>query len=282
MITPFIGVYDSGLGGLSVLREIRNILPCEHLVYFADSAHAPYGDRSISWIVQRVSDIVASFEAQGAKAVVLACNTATAVAVENLRRKYRIPIVAIEPGIKVAIERTQSGVVGVIGTTGTLLSDRYRALLERLKGKVEVLSCATPGLVEYIEANEVEADGLQTLLQQYLQPMLQQGIDQLVLGCTHYPFIEQQIRQVVGCQVSLINPAGAVAIHLNQQLRSNGLLAAKAVTSLAGDDARATVLGRSPDIQIMTSGNTLLAQQFVKQSVGWQVTPAFAELPVLS
>ncbi|MBU3069036.1 glutamate racemase [Aestuariicella sp. G3-2] len=282
MTTSFIGVYDSGLGGLSVLRAIHQVLPRERLVYFADSAHAPYGDRSISWIEQRVSAVVASLEAQGAKAVVLACNTATAVAVENLRLKYSIPIVAIEPGIKVAIERTLSGVVGVIGTTGTLHSDRYQTLLARLKGKVEVLSCATPGLVEYIEANQLEAEGLRALLQQYIQPMLHRGIDQLVLGCTHYPFIEQQIRQVVGDRVSLVNPAGAVANYLNQLLQSHGLLTVEITSALIEKEGREARPEGLSNIQVVTSGEVTLAQQFLKQSVGWQLTPVFAELPVLS
>ncbi len=272
-MAPFVGVYDSGFGGLSVLKAIYERLPNERLLYFADSAYAPYGDRPEKWVEQRVEDVVAMMVAQGAKAIVLACNTATAIAVDNLRRRYSLPIIAIEPGVKVAIEKTLSGVVGVIATTGTLGSKRYQQLLDRVKGSVQVVSCATPGLVEYIEANDLESDSLHALLSEYIQPMRQQGIDQLVLGCTHYPFIEQQILRVVGAQVALVNPAEAVANHLHQKLKTGELLAVDNISTLM------PAVHSTQHIQMMTTGSVHLAQRFIQQTIGWLLVPEFFEVP---
>lgn len=261
----FVGVYDSGLGGLSVLKAIHQALPDEPLRYFADSAYAPYGDRGHSWIEQRVHLVVDAMVSQGAKAIVLACNTATAIAVDSLRQRYDLPIIAIEPGIKIAVAGTRSGVIGVIGTTGTLSSKRYLQLQRRLEGQVNILTRATPGLVEYIERYDLESNGLHQLLVQYLQPLMEQGADHLVLGCTHYPFIEQQIRRIVGEQVILVNPASAVAQQLHRQLLRQEQL---------------HITGPSASIQIMTSGNIDITRQFLQHSLNWQMLPIHWPLPM--
>jgi glutamate racemase len=213
-----IGVFDSGVGGLSVLRAIRRALPQESLVYVADSAHIPYGERSPDYIDARVKVMAEFLLAQGVKAIVIACNTATVVAVQNLRAWCPVPVVAIEPAIKPATQQTRSGVVGVIGTSRTLASPNVARLCATYGANVDIHLQACPGLVEMVEDGALMADGTRALLTSYLKPMLDAGADILVLGCTHYPFLTQLIGEIVGPGVHLIDPADAVARELVRRL----------------------------------------------------------------
>jgi glutamate racemase len=167
-----IGVFDSGVGGLSVLREIRRELPGEDLLYVADSGHAPYGDKPIDAIEARALAITDLLVAEGAKAVVVACNTATGAAVRLLRSRYGIPIVAMEPAVKPAVERTRSGVVGVLATRRTLESHKFALLLQQVAGGATVLLQPCPGLVERVEAGDLDGEGTRALLADYLTPLL--------------------------------------------------------------------------------------------------------------
>ncbi|GAB4302732.1 MAG: glutamate racemase [Thiohalomonadaceae bacterium] len=220
----FIGVFDSGVGGLSVLRAIRELLPAENLLYIADSAHAPYGDLTPARIRERSEHITRHLVERGAKAVVVACNTATAIAVEHLRTLYSLPIVAIEPAVKPAVHRTSSGTVGVLATSATLASPRYAALLARYGDRARVVAQACPGLVERIEQGDWGGADTRRLLREYLAPLLAAGADQIVLGCTHYPFLRPLIAEIAGPSVEVLETGPAVAAELRRRLLAAGTL----------------------------------------------------------
>ncbi|MFZ6045281.1 glutamate racemase [Pseudomonas sp. CR3202] len=221
-----VGVFDSGVGGLSVLREIRALLPRESLLYVADSGHVPYGEKSADFIRERSHRIAEFFIERGAKALVLACNTATAAAVADLRDRYpQLPIVGMEPAVKPAAAATRSGVVGVLATTGTLKSAKFAALLDRFASDVRVITQPCPGLVERIEAGDLMGSDTRRLLAGYVEPLLAQGCDTLILGCTHYPFLRPLLQQLVSASVSLIDTGAAVARQLQRLLDADGLLA---------------------------------------------------------
>src|SRR5512139_2723934 len=198
-----IGVFDSGVGGLSVLHHIRAVLPDARLIYVADSGHVPYGDKPASYIEQRSLTITQFLVEQGAEAIVIACNTAT------LRARYTLPILAMEPAVKPAVAASRSGVVGVLATVGTLESARFAALLEQYAGDVEIVTQACPGLVEKVEAGELDTPKTRALVERYARPLIVRGADTLVLGCTHYPFLKPLIADVAGAGVTLIDTGEA-------------------------------------------------------------------------
>lgn len=218
-----IGVFDSGVGGLSVLREIWAQLPDEDTVYFADTAHCPYGSRSadeIRALSVRIADFLIR---RGAKVIVVACNTASAAALYHLRERFAVPIVGMEPAVKPAVEHTRAGKVGVIATEVTFQGELFARLLERYANGVDVLTRACPGLVQQVEAGKVDDPETDRLLRLYLQPMVEAGVDSLVLGCTHYPFLRGAIARVVGPGVEIIDPAPAVARQTARVLEQHGL-----------------------------------------------------------
>jgi glutamate racemase len=219
-----IGVFDSGVGGLSVLLEIRRELPCEDLLYVADSGHAPYGDKPAQLIEARAVAIVEFLLGQRAKAIVVACNTATGVAINMLRERFPVPIVAMEPAVKPAVALTKSGVIGVLATSRTIASDNFAKLQERFGNDVKILMQACPGLVEQVEAGDLSGDKTRALIEQYVMPLLAQNADTIVLGCTHYPFLAPLIREVAGPAIDIIDPSAAVARELRRRLSSNDLL----------------------------------------------------------
>lgn len=226
-----IGVFDSGVGGLSVLQAISAELPSEHLIYFADTAYAPYGDRSDSEIIDRSCRVTAWLVEQGCKAVVVACNTATAAAIKTLRERFDIAIIGIEPGLKPAVQRSKSGRVGVLATSYTVQSDKFKRLVETFAADVQPSIQACPGLVETLEQPGEHAERLHSLLTRYLQPMREQGIDTLVLGCTHYSFLRQAIQDYLGESVEILDTPKAVASEVRRQLELRSLLAAQGETS---------------------------------------------------
>lgn len=215
-----VGVFDSGVGGISVLRAIRQELPREHLLYAADSGHAPYGDRDAPFIRARVDAMTRFLLAQGAKAIVIACNTATVVAARDLRGWCPVPVVAMEPAIKPASQSTQSGVVGVLATSQTIASESVARLCESHGQHVRYLLQPCPGLVERVEQADLGSDTTRALLAGYIVPLLQQGADTLVLGCTHYPFLTALIQDIAGPSVTVIDPASAVAREVARRLGS--------------------------------------------------------------
>jgi len=245
-----IGVFDSGVGGLSVLREIWAQLPQEHTLYFADTAHCPYGSRSADEIRELSVGIARFLIRRGAKVIVVACNTASAAALHHLRERFSVPIVGMEPAVKPAAERTHTGKVGVIATQVTFQGELFARLVERFANGVDVLPQACPGLVEQVEAGKLHDPETDRLLRKYLQPMVETGIDSLVLGCTHYPFLREAIQGVVGPEVEIIDPAPAVARQTGRVLAQNGLLRvlqapARRLFYTSGDPAAfSTIAGR--------------------------------------
>ncbi|MES1987095.1 MAG: glutamate racemase [Pseudomonadota bacterium] len=219
-----IAVFDSGVGGISVLKHIQALLPNEQLLYVADSKYAPYGNKTAAEIQARCFEIAEFLIAKDAKALVVACNTATAAAIDSLREKYSLPIIGMEPAVKPAAEASRNGIIGVLATTGTLKSAQFAGLLESYGRNVKVVTQACVGLVECIERGELDADNTKLLIQQYCEPLLAEGADTIVLGCTHYPFVRHVIEQVVGINVALIDTGAAVAKQLKRQLEEKGLL----------------------------------------------------------
>jgi glutamate racemase len=240
-----IGVFDSGVGGLSVLRHVRQVLPNERLIYVADSGHVPYGDKSPEYIGQRSLTIAQFLIEQRADAIVIACNTATAAAAGLLRSRFDIPIVGMEPAIKPAVAATRNGVVGVLATTGTLESARFAALLEKYAGNVKIVTQGCPGLVEQIERGDLEGHETRALIERYTAPLLAAGADTLILGCTHYPFLSPLIAEIAGPTVALVDTGEAVARQLQRRIQeelpartSRGL--AESLFFTSGDAAHAS------------------------------------------
>ncbi|MFM9969063.1 MAG: glutamate racemase [Burkholderiales bacterium] len=213
-----IGVFDSGVGGLSVLCEIRAMLPCEELIYVADSGAAPYGERSTQFILDRANAIVGFFAEKGVKAIVVACNTATAVAIKSLRATYAMPIIAIEPAVKPAAAQTRTGVIGILATSQTLTSEKFTDLVNNFGQGVRVLTRVCSAWVAQVERGDLQSERTRELVAAEVHPLIAQGADTLVLGCTHFPFLSPVIRNLVGTEVAIIDPAGAVAGELQRRL----------------------------------------------------------------
>jgi glutamate racemase len=224
--TAPIGVFDSGVGGLSVLREIRRLLPAENLIYVADSAHVPYGEKSREFVEQRAVAITGFLAAQGAKAIVVACNTATSAAISTLRARFALPIVGVEPALKPAAEVTRSGVIGVLATRGTLSGEKLQQLRQRVAANVQVLAQSCEGWVEQVESGDLAGPEAKALVARHVLPLIERGADTLVLGCTHHPFLAPLIREVAGPGVHVIDPAPAVARELKRRMESENLLSA--------------------------------------------------------
>jgi glutamate racemase len=264
-----VGIFDSGVGGLSVLRHIRHVLPGEQLIYVADSGHVPYGDKTPDFIEQRSLALTHFLLGQGADAIVIACNTATAAAAATLRQQFEIPVIAMEPAVKPAVLATRSGVIGVLATTGTLESARFAALLERYAGKVEIITQGCPGLVEQVERGDLGGKQTRDLILRYTQPLLARGADTLILGCTHYPFLAPLITEVVGDGITLVDTGAAVARHLHRRLHTE-LPMRKNSGCEVPDDTLATT-------QFFTSGDVLQASQIMTQL--WGKAVAAQRLP---
>ena len=222
-----IGVFDSGVGGISVLKHIHTLLPNEDLMYVADSKFAPYGNKTPEFIQERALWITDFLIGKGAKALVVACNTATAAAVDLLRQTYHLPIIGMEPAVKPAAAASKTGVIGVLATSGTLKSAQFAALLDHYGQQVEVVTQACHGLVECVERGELDSTATQDLLASYVQPLIAAGADTIVLGCTHYPFVRTLIENLVGNDVVLIDTGAAVAKELKRRLEDARLLNAE-------------------------------------------------------
>jgi glutamate racemase len=217
-------VYDSGVGGVSVLRELRTVLPAEDLLYAADTAWCPYGGRPAEQIVERAVAVTDFLLEQGVKLIVVACNTATIAAVGALRAQYPVAFVGMEPAVKPAAARTRSGVVGVLATGASLAGDRFQGLVARHARGVEVVTQPCHGLVERIEAGDVDGPVTTALVERYVRPLLDAGADTIVLGCTHYPFVRPLIAAAAGPDVALVDTGRAVARRTRDVLTGEGLL----------------------------------------------------------
>jgi glutamate racemase len=220
-----IGIFDSGVGGLSVLRAIRAELPREDMLYLGDQAHIPYGPRPKAEIRKFAFGITRFLLKQGSKLIVVACNAASAAALHELREAFpEVSFVGMEPAVKPAAETTQTGKVGVLATPTTFAGDLYASVVERFAQHVEIFKSTCPGLVEQIEAGALDAPETRTILEDALQPMLSEGIDTIVMGCTHYPFVIPLIETITGPGVRTIDPAPAVARQARRLLTQGELL----------------------------------------------------------
>ena len=217
-----IGVFDSGVGGLTILRAVRQALPCENLVYVADAAYVPYGQKSPEQIRDRVMAIGGFLVQQGAKAIVVACNTATAAAIDVLRARWPIPFIGVEPAVKPAVAATRSGVVGVLATPATLASARYRSLIERVAAGIRIVAQPCAGLAEHIERGDLDGERIEQLLRGFVEPLLTERADVIVLGCTHYPLVAHIVQRIAGPGVAVIENGTAVAKEVARQLALRG------------------------------------------------------------
>lgn len=208
-----IGIFDSGIGGLSVWQKVFELLPGEDYIYYADSRYCPYGLKSDEFIAERATKIAQFLTDKGTDLIIVACNTATAAAIDTLRSEFSIPFVGMEPAIKPAILKTRTGVVGVLATAVTFTGRLYHNTLAQYTTgeEIEVIEQVGYGLVETVENGNVDAPETLKLLHSYIDPMLEAGADHIVLGCTHYPFLTAEIEKIVDGRAEIVNPAGAVA-----------------------------------------------------------------------
>lgn len=242
-----IGIFDSGTGGMSVYREIRKILPREKYVYYSDNAHCPYGDKSAEYVQDRARCITRFLLGEGADVIVIACNTATAAAVAALRAEYPdVPFIGMEPAVKPAALGTRSGVIGVLATAGTLKGSKYLTTKGRFEDDVKIVEAVGKGFVELVESGELSGPHTEEVVSASLQPLLDAGADTVVLGCTHYPFLQEVIGRLAGPGVRVIDPAPSVAHHLMDVMKERNLVRSDAV---AGEDIKLVSSGDPAPLQ---------------------------------
>ena len=219
-----IGIFDSGVGGLSILKAIQQQLPNEDLIYIADSANAPYGDKAVEFIQQRSLQLSEFLLKHHIKALVVACNTATTEAISYLRAQLSLPVVGVEPAIKPAAEQSKNNVIGILATHRTIQSERLQELISLYANQATIIPQACPGLVEAVENNRLDQQQtIYELLQRYTQTMQAKQVDTLILGCTHYPFISNHVREIMGEQVTILETGKPVATQLGKILMENEL-----------------------------------------------------------
>lgn len=225
-----IGIFDSGVGGLSVFREIRKILPEESYIYYSDNAHCPYGEKTKEYITDRAREITRLLLSMGADIIVVACNTATAAAISALRAEFSgIRFIGMEPAVKPAALSTRTGVIGVLATAGTLKADKYLLNRGRWAGNVRIAENVGKGFVELVESGDTCSENAEKTVRESLKPLLDEGADKIVLGCTHYPFLSGLINKVAKelypeREVEIIDPAPAVARHLVEVMEEDGVI----------------------------------------------------------
>lgn len=224
-----IGIFDSGTGGLSVFKEIRKLLPEERYIYFSDNAHCPYGEKSREYIIERSREITRFLLDKGCDIIVVACNTATAAAIAVLREEFPVRFIGMEPAVKPAVKSTRTGVVGVLATAGTLKADKYLNTREKFSEGVKITEHVGQGFVELVEKGCLTGREAEDVVRASLKPLLDEGADRIVLGCTHYPFLWDTIAKIASelypeREIEIIDPAPAVARHLLETMKTEGLI----------------------------------------------------------
>ncbi len=246
-----IGIFDSGVGGLGVLREIRKHLPHESIHYFADSRNCPYGSKTKEDALSLSRKNIEFLLRQNCKLIVIACNTVTAVAIKSFRSEYKIPFVGMEPALKPAALQTKTKKIGILATESTLNSKRFKHTFEQYAKGMEVFVQPGYGLVELVEQRTQNSDHAQRLLTQYLLPMMEKGVDTLVLGCTHYPFLMEMITKITKNRVTIIDPADAVANQTKKLLIQFNLVSNNP----------------HPLFHFFTTGNKKIAKRFIDHAI---------------
>jgi len=243
-----VGILDSGIGGLSVAAAIRELMPMEPILYVGDSAHVPYGGKTEEFIRERSRYLAEFLLKRGAKAIVIACNTATAAAATDLRERLTVPVIGMEPAVKPAAAATRSGIVGVLATTGTLSSARFAGLLDRFGEGIQVLTEPCPELVHLVERGDLDSLQARRKVAAHVAPLVAAGVDTLILGCTHFPFLRRLIEAEAGPSVTVIDTGPAVARQLQRKLRETdrmAVLGGELVIYTSGDPVRfSAVAGR--------------------------------------
>ncbi len=223
-----IGIFDSGIGGLTVVKEIYEELPFENTLYFGDTAQVPYGSKSKEVVIKFSFENTRFLLKYGIKVMVVACNTVSALALDSLRKEFAVSIIGvIEPGVRAALKSTRNKRIGVIGTEATIKSNAYTQSLHSLNSQVKVFTQSCPLFVPLVEEGWVDKEVTQIIGKEYLNPLLKKNIDTLILGCTHYPLLEKMLREIVGHKVTLINSAREVAQEVKKELITNGLIRKK-------------------------------------------------------
>ncbi|MFA4967331.1 MAG: glutamate racemase [Candidatus Margulisiibacteriota bacterium] len=250
-----VGIFDSGVGGLTVLTEFTKKLPDEDVIYFADTAHVPYGSRPPEEILEINKKILDYFISRGVKMVIMACGTSSAIAYPVLKDKYNIPIIAmIEPGARAALQATRNKKIGVIATLGTVNSGAFQNKIKEFDKEAKVFAEACPLFVPLIEGGFIEADETKKLARQYLKPLLKEGIDTLVLGCTHYPHLRSMIGEIAGSGVTLVDPASQAAHDAKKILSDRAMLNSK------GAKPKYEYISTSSPLQFQDLGSRLLGR----------------------
>lgn len=244
-----IGFFDSGVGGLSIMKEVRRLLPAENMIYYADSFYCPYGGKDPAEIRNRTFTICDFLISKGVKMIVIACNTASIAALDAVRDRVKVPVVGLEPAVKPAVAVTKNGKIGVLATGVTLAGERFHSLVERFGETVEVYNQPCPGLVEQVEAGKLAGPETEKLLCSYLEPLMARGVDTIVLGCTHYPFLRPLVQSMSKSGVSVIDSGAGVAQQVARVLRNSKMLA---VNGAAGRE------------QFFTSGETEEVEKVVR------------------
>lgn len=242
-----IGIFDSGSGGLSVLREILRVLPRERFVYYADNANCPYGEKTPEFIQSRGRAITEYLLSRGAEIIVVACNTATAAAISTLRNEYPVRFIGMEPAVKPAALSSKTGVIGVLATAGTLKGSKYLTTKGIYEEDVKIVEHVGQGFVELVENGILDGPVAEETVRKSLKPLLDAGADRIVLGCTHYPFLRGVIQRVAGPDVTIIDPAPAVARHLVDVMREEGLIDATEGTGASGASTGSATGGVAKD-----------------------------------
>ncbi len=245
-----IGVFDSGLGGLSIWKEIVKLLPNEDLIYFADSGNCPYGNKSHAEIIRLSERITQFLLSQDCKMIVVACNTATVAAIDVLRQKYDVPFIGIEPAVKPAAIHSKTDVIGILATKGTFEGRLFKKTKKEYASDLQVHIQIGEGLVEIVENNEINSEKAYKLISQYIEPMLEANADQIVLGCTHYPFLKPVIDKITKGKAHVINPAPAVARQTKRILKQKSL---------------GTIAKKMPQYLFYTSGDKRILADFLRQ-----------------
>lgn len=272
-----IGIFDSGIGGLSVFKEVYKMLPEESYIYFADSAHCPYGEKSREYVIGRAREITEFLIKEGADIITVACNTATAAAIATLREEYSDPLkhetaqrilemsggrrdhvkfIGMEPAVKPAAEMTKTGIIGVLATAGTLSGMKYKTSRETFAKGVKVMEHVGSGFVELVERGITDGTEAESTVEKSIRPLLDAGADVIVLGCTHYPFLMGTIRKIAGPDVIVIDPAPAVARHLMEVMSGEGLLHEQ-----EADPAGRQAIKGPPDVRLYSSGNPRILEE---------------------
>lgn len=269
-----IGLFDSGSGGLSVLREIVRLLPDEKYVYYSDNAHCPYGEKSPEFIRERCREIVRLLLDKGVDIIVVACNTATAAAIQVLREEFPVRFIGMEPAVKPAALGTRTGVVGVLATAGTLKGSKYLTTKGNFEDGCTIVEHVGQGFVELVENGDLEGEATEEVVRTSLQPLLDAGADTIVLGCTHYPFLLPVLRKLAGPGVRFIDPAPAVARHLIYVMVQERLLSEREATralakviELAEKEAmgqKRPPLGAAPSVELISSGDPAPLQRMFR------------------